>query len=1175
MTDTKQTILTISAKALFDYFPKQPSENNQCFKLDFSSTLHTHVVMLENTREDCPLFHQIYEILKERQGDSFELTSKTLYDKFLIVDFKDIFLSMDSDSTPRWKQKEQEFLLRDAQDLIEHGFDLRFSDSCRTVHMSAFDKSGNMSRHSRISFVDATLYDELNLRLNLGIDFFKNKIKAVESKYYAYRGLYLSSSKRVTSKKLLFTPETVVILQDERLTSKKPASEKKPVTGYNYESNVPLIKGEITETSDSGKTIDCKFSELEKVDLLYVDTPFDGSGFITPTYAQYINHSLKLSGATSFQIRLPFVKGMLHEVDVHDFFNKYNSDKSSSTNWYTDAFGIKRDLRKAHIFITKSMFKAYDWLMQYLKLMSKDGKNLDVDPMEFYCNAMKKYDHALYVSSTNLPYGHSKYTHLSYQLINTLDFSKDQFEHIVNRHCNFIKAPVEYLKSCDEMDARNLSSDEDIDDSDEAENIFAFDTEQDTSTWKQALFKNPALKDDIYIKSQLQNVQKGLLTKLVTGKLLVEGQMRYLCRDLLPLLVSLLENEKDMTFFQRYLYGRFYLPMDEHRHLDRELGLNYLSYYAIFRNPHLSRNEQVIMQRFTDTDESHYIGYVGYEDFKEHIKLYDKYFGKLTGVVMVPRGSVAPLCLGGADFDGDLVNVIFNQDVVTAVASGCYEKNWYLHETLQQPRFYYTRKLPVIKIPTLKSQAVALTTHVPFEHIKNTFSNRIGQISNAAIAIGQNEYEKPLNASEQTETEDQTVKKEFDTVPASPSCALCTLLTGLEIDAAKNGKHPNLDSILKANTYVKNTYLYFLKNWKKLRAEEKSYFSNLSAKEYKSSTKNGFYIFAKGCQTKASFTFSDSGTYINKLPGRFRDELVKYQKQESSHDKNNISELFGVPTKSVPKNNATVREFKEQCSLILSVYSFYIHDFLFIIKAEKKENNYAFENLQRNLFQIYDEEKAVQLQRITLPSLKNKIQKYVTPDNTIVKMRERLLRVQWLLQPLEHRGNALESIIGNGFKESFLDETERELLFHFYQQGYKTLWLVLYLIEVPANNSSFDDLKLAATKLKENRKSKKQKTTNTKKKVPPAVPDPVFVQDLDTFTCDFYENNDANVQSRIYHRCLQELKEQIGCSDLDMEQCIAILHNLTKSNSEYRNFFWDAFTWEDIDSYLRGSDDIC
>ena len=130
--------------------------------------------------------------------------------------------------------------------------------------------------------------------------------------------------------------------------------------------------------------------------------------------------------------------------------------------------------------------------------------------MEFYCNALKKYDHALYISGTNLPYGQSKYTHLSYQMINTLDFSETQFEHILNSHCSFIKNPINYLKSCDGLlDTELILSDDEANDTDELENIFA-DTE--SPVWKKALFKNPALANDIYIKSQLQIIQKGLLT---------------------------------------------------------------------------------------------------------------------------------------------------------------------------------------------------------------------------------------------------------------------------------------------------------------------------------------------------------------------------------------------------------------------------------------------------------------------------------------------------------------------------------------------------------------------------------------------------------------------------------------------------------------------------------------
>ena len=59
----------------------------------------------------------------------------------------------------------------------------------------------------------------------------------------------------------------------------------------------------------------------------------------------------------------------------------------------------------------------------------------------------------------------------------------------------------------------------------------------------------------------------------------------------------------------------------------------------------------------------------------------------------------------------------------------------------------------------------------------------------------------------QTLTEATAEKlKSVDISVGKPSCAMCTILTGLEIDAAKNGEHPNLDIIL-GNDIEKCSYI--------------------------------------------------------------------------------------------------------------------------------------------------------------------------------------------------------------------------------------------------------------------------------------------------------------------------------------------------------------------------------
>ena len=54
---------------------------------------------------------------------------------------------------------------------------------------------------------------------------------------------------------------------------------------------------------------------------------------------------------TSFQIRLPYVKGMLHQVDFKDF------RLSCGTDTITDFWGETHAVRDADVILIKSMFK--------------------------------------------------------------------------------------------------------------------------------------------------------------------------------------------------------------------------------------------------------------------------------------------------------------------------------------------------------------------------------------------------------------------------------------------------------------------------------------------------------------------------------------------------------------------------------------------------------------------------------------------------------------------------------------------------------------------------------------------------------------------------------------------------------------------------------------------------
>lgn len=1114
-----QKIMTIAAKQLFRYCTKPKGKEEQPFYFNTTRrTLYSSVVKQETVFDECPLLHQFLEILKsDKEASSLceKSNGEWLYDKLLIVDFEDIFLPDAREEKDERIQRKKANLLMDAKDLIENGLDLHFED--HDVHMVPFDKSGNMSRNGRITFIAKQYLKEMNERLNLGIDF--SDMEVVLSKYYAYRGLYLSTSQLVEDERFEITPETLVIMQDVRTTIKRNG-ERGPVAGRNYERDVWLE----TAAEKSEEPGEWEFIAPRKVEIEYVDIPFDGEGIITETYSVYINDVLKTDGATSYQIRMPYAKGMLHTVNVHKFLEEFTEEyEEDKEYWYEDAFGIKRDLKKAHIFLTASMFKGKEWIEKYCKTQDID------DPMEYYCSAIKKYNHGFYVSRNNLPYGHTKYTHLNYQTINTLAFTENQFERLLNRHCELIKEPIKFLKGWDEIE--------------ESDEIDKHKMVCELPNWQKAVLLNESFENDIYIKGELKNIQKSLLTKLAMGKVMVEGQTRYLCRDLLPLVASLLKNNRNIRdFFLKYLWGCFYMPMKEQADEFKTIKLNYSQYYAFFRNPHLARNEQVLLRPLVPvSEEEHHDNReaVTYERYNRYLNIYSRYFGHLTGIVMVPRGSTVPLCLGGADFDGDLVHIICDQDVVEAVKKGVYDYD------IEDPR-KMERKLPVIKIPGIVPIKEVVPETVPYRHIRNTFSNRIGQISNAAISIGQEEY-----GNGEVSDRKEYVEK-YD--PNKPSCSKCTLLTGLEIDAAKNGKHPNLDLILNG-TQKKCEYLTFLSQFKKLKEEENFKYENIEVKIEKG---DSITITAKGCRTTVEFCKPKNGTYINRLPMIFGEKVLETKKiWGKKKTKGKVLHEFQYDKLEAETSKEKIERFKSDCNAVINLNFFYQELFLRGLKKEKNKSSYAVENLERYINLIYDEKNADVIQTNMIPALQRKIGEKITTRKEITEIKQRINQFQWEFQPFEKRAEVLEKIIGNEFEESTLNDEERSFLYHFNQQGYKLLWRIIESIEIMkgVDKETFEVMKNKAAKEKEKYVLEK-------------------VSDLDRIleqeVRQYYENNTTYINEKIYRHCLREIRMIVENSELSLSTKVAALYEVTgeRTNLIRRKFFWEAFKWDELKAFI-------
>jgi hypothetical protein len=390
---------------------------------------------------------------------------------------------------------------------------------------------------------------------------------------------------------------------------------------------------------------------------------------------------------------------------------------------------------------------------------------------------------------------------------------------------------------------------------------------------------------------------------------------------------------------------------------------------------------------------------------------------------------------------------------------------------------------------------------------------------------------------------------------------MCTILTGLEIDAAKNGEHPNLDLIL-GKDIEKCSYISFLHKFKKLRSEEKYSFNNLKVESKETGGKKYIEVTAKNCSTVAKFYPPDFGTYINELPIAFYEAFTSYSKggekaeKEDAKDgsdrkniKKNCENSFFIYDANKKKDEVKIEEFKSECQNIFDYNFFYSKTLMHILSKEKNKGFFAIENLEKKLYQTYDEEEAVRIQRTAVPRLIAHLKSYIDDNNDVADIKDRINDKKWLFVPMEKRATALEEIIGGGFSADILDEEEREVLFNFHNRGYINLWLVFSIIEGP-KTYTFDEV--MSRDIKSNIKVKNQ----------------ILEEKLTVYMRSYYDSNASDTLSKIYAECLKALGENIKRSGLSEQNMIAALCEITESSLDNRRFFWDLIDWKKLEDHL-------
>lgn len=811
-----------------------PKEKIDLYTLDGSALLAQLSLKKELVLLDADLFrsiseyrisallYQIRQELKNWDEEKPEL-NKTLF----FVDFGDFF---------RWRNEEHSHQF---EELMRNGFLADWVAENKTAYTGIryvpFEKSQSQAKDCVISFIREDLFLPVRKRLDLNICFGDTAFEEAEdilfhpahgyetempalSKLYAYRGLYLTEASRLEGEEIenLLSPERIIILPDQsdafrdhpEREQQNPENvrarqmrvySKKTETSYpsNREANLDAAP-DIAGSADGG-------ADIMKIDeeAIRINSLFDGVGMISPRSALAFNRALDpervaaknlqtVDGATlrdnglavSFQFRMPFCKGMLHTVDFHRFLKdeiikkrlekqnpglkKTELERLAAEEYENleieDVFGIKRRIAKAEIILNQSLFKICGLLKKRIYWKPEGSSEEEREAMRrrneaflvHYFSKIREYGHSIYIAKTDRQLRYSGYANMTYQILNTLKLEQGEFDFLVDRH----------LERAGKYQPASILQGQWVAGSQDEENQ---DPEPDRI--HKYLKANPLLALDDHVQSLIDSCRRQKIDALYKGKLEVEGDMVFLCRDLM-LWLSRIAVDCGVAYRDaaRECIGRgkIYVPglisLKTHGRSQNPRNVQAGQKCAVFRSPHLSPNENVLAEMYAPD------------------KLHRSYLGHLRRVAFLGAKSHMHSALGGADFDGDMVVVALQKEIVEACSRNCYREDG-------------EKSLELINIPSLTPDSSTDRMegrYVDAETVKNTFSNNIGKISNAAMK---------LCAAEQVM--DRLYGTEHVSVELPYSSKYAAILNGTEIDAAKAGIRPDLRGAMAFIQYPK------------------------------------------------------------------------------------------------------------------------------------------------------------------------------------------------------------------------------------------------------------------------------------------------------------------------------------------------------------------------------------
>ncbi len=460
-----------------------------------------------------------------------------------------------------WKSKEAEL-----REILQDGFYVN------GTHFITTEKSASMSRNCVIGFVDASIESQLNKRITMDITL----EKTVLAKYLAYRGLFFSGCFCLEN----WYPHIVVIDNFSRVIPNQDIKH--------------LIDIEKEYVNKDGQTCIWKEKGI-KEDICPVEINlWDGSGIHSPEITQYVKQQINSDeNPTSILWRLPYGKGMTHEIDFKKWFKE-----ETNLSIITDVFGITHNINDVDIIITKSFYKGYSYFKKY-------G---DYRDWENYWDVFKKYNHCIGIATWNYSFDNEpRMTKSNYQILQDLYLDFEDFLDFAD----YTKEWINKIINGDQIYTFCFLG------------LFA-DHQSPSNDYMKAILKNPEMLKEECVRKYLIDLLQKNIDLMKCGKFYLEGSFKFVVTDLIA--------------FLQYISGdknpKGVLKADEFYSIDVD-GVC-LGERIIERNPHISHEEHVILKGIND----------------QYMK---EYCSHLSNLCQLNGHSICLPRLNGADEDGDRI----------------------------------------------------------------------------------------------------------------------------------------------------------------------------------------------------------------------------------------------------------------------------------------------------------------------------------------------------------------------------------------------------------------------------------------------------------------------------------------------------------------------------------------